>query len=152
MATEMQFFNVPSTWTHISSHTSASVNELIYEASSIIMSTSNTQISSYLVKNPPQVALQRCVDRIRLVYYRYEVTFGLYAMTPGESLVVNSFVILILLLLFWALLVYLPALFYQKLSHHAGCWRATAARRWVPHWALSVFISTHDPHPSRLNM
>ena len=60
--------------------------------------------------------LQRATDRVRLEYYRYEVTFGLYVMTPGEKLVTNSFVIVVFSLLFWALLLYFPPLLYQKLS------------------------------------
>lgn len=68
------------------------------------------------MKHPRRNILQRSVDRIRLEYYRYEVTFGLYVMTPGEKLVANTFVMVVLSLLFWALLVYFPALLYQKLS------------------------------------
>lgn len=37
-------------------------------------------------------------------------------MTPGEKLVANSFVFVVLSLLFWALVLYFPALLYQKLS------------------------------------
>lgn len=59
---------------------------------------------------------QRATDRVRLEYYRYEVTFGLYVMTPGEKLVANTFVLVFLGLLLWASLVYFPALLYQKLS------------------------------------
>jgi hypothetical protein len=53
---------------------------------------------------------------VRLEYYRYEVTFGLYVMTPSEKLVTNTFVIVILTLLLWALLLYFPSLLYQKLG------------------------------------
>ncbi|RMJ20714.1 hypothetical protein PHISP_08416 [Aspergillus sp. HF37] len=65
---------------------------------------------------PPRNAVERFTDRVRLEYYRYEVTFGLYVMTPAEKLVANTFVFVVLSLLFWALVLYFPALLYQKLS------------------------------------
>ncbi|KKK18678.1 hypothetical protein P175DRAFT_0446264 [Aspergillus ochraceoroseus IBT 24754] len=114
MATEMQSFYTPSTSTHISSHAPAAVDELINKYSST-MSVSATSPSSPL-GNARRNLLQRAADCIRLKYYQYEVTFGLYVMTPGEKLVANSFVVVVLTLLFWALLVYFPALLYQKLS------------------------------------
>ncbi|CAK46737.1 hypothetical protein CBS63078_9622 [Aspergillus niger] len=114
MATEMRSFYTPSTSTHISSHAPAAVDELINKYSSTM---TNCPGSSHLsMKQPRRNILQRSVDRIRLEYYRYEVTFGLYVMTPGEKLVANTFVMVVLSLLFWALLVYFPALLYQKLS------------------------------------
>ncbi|GCB27502.1 hypothetical protein AAWM_10387 [Aspergillus awamori] len=114
MATEIQSFYTPSTSTHISSHAPAAVDELINKYSSTM---TNCPGSSQLsMKQPRRNILQRSVDRIRLEYYRYEVTFGLYVMTPGEKLVANTFVMVVLSLLFWALLVYFPALLYQKLS------------------------------------
>lgn len=57
---------------------------------------------------------QRMVDRVRLEYYRYEVTFGLYVMTPSEKCVANTFVLIVLSLLLWALLLYFPSLLYNK--------------------------------------
>lgn len=71
---------------------------------------------NHLHFSPRKTPVQRFTDRVRLEYYRYEVTFGLYVMTPGEKLVANSFVFVVLSLLFWALLLYFPALLYQKLS------------------------------------
>ncbi|GKZ28341.1 hypothetical protein AbraIFM66950_003598 [Aspergillus brasiliensis] len=114
MATEMQSFYTPSTSTHISSHAPAAVDELINKYSSTM--TTSPGSSHMSMKHSRRNILQRSVDRIRLEYYRYEVTFGLYVMTPGEKLVANTFVIVVLSLLFWALLVYFPALLYQKLS------------------------------------
>ncbi|OJJ66943.1 hypothetical protein ASPBRDRAFT_200557 [Aspergillus brasiliensis CBS 101740] len=114
MATEMQSFYTPSTSTHISSHAPAAVDELINKYSSTM--TTSPGCSHMSMKHSRRNILQRSIDRIRLEYYRYEVTFGLYVMTPGEKLVANTFVIVVLSLLFWALLVYFPALLYQKLS------------------------------------
>lgn len=115
MAPEMQSFYTPSTSTHISSHAPAAVDELINKYSS--MSASGVPGSSHMaMKNPHRNVLQRAVDRVNLEYYRYQVTFGLYVMTPGEKLVANSFVIVVLSLLFWALLLYFPSLLYQKLT------------------------------------
>ncbi|RAL14881.1 serine palmitoyltransferase small subunit family protein [Aspergillus homomorphus CBS 101889] len=115
MPPEMQSFYTPSTSTHISSHAPAAVDELINKYSST-MSTSTSAVSHLSMKKSHRNVLQRITDRIRLEYYRYEVTFGLYVMTPGEKLVANTFVIVVLSLLFWALLVYFPALLYQKAS------------------------------------
>lgn len=60
--------------------------------------------------------IQRWTDRIRLLYYRYEVTFGVYVMTPGEKFVANTFVFVCLSLLIWACLFYFPQLLFQKLG------------------------------------
>ncbi|RAL04802.1 serine palmitoyltransferase small subunit family protein [Aspergillus ibericus CBS 121593] len=115
MATEMQSFYTPTT-THISSHAPAAVDELINKYSSTMTTSTSPGASHLPMKNPRRNIVQRFADRILLEYYRYEVTFGLYVMTPGEKLVANTFVIVVLSLLFWALLVYFPALLYQKLS------------------------------------
>ncbi|PYH98480.1 hypothetical protein BO71DRAFT_49921 [Aspergillus ellipticus CBS 707.79] len=116
MATEMQSFYTPSTSTHISSHAPAAVDELINKYSSTMSTSASPGASHRPMKNPRRNIVQRCADRISLEYYRYEVTFGLYVMTPAEKLVANAFVIIVLSLLFWALLVYFPALLYQKIS------------------------------------
>ncbi|KAL2864516.1 serine palmitoyltransferase small subunit family protein [Aspergillus lucknowensis] len=116
MATEMQSFYTPSTSTHsISSHAPAAVDELINKYSST-MSTAPFPPDNHSLNKTRRNIFQRATDRVRLEYYRYEVTFGLYVMTPGEKLVANTFVVVVLALLFWALLVYFPALLYQKLS------------------------------------
>ncbi|EEP79990.1 predicted protein [Uncinocarpus reesii 1704] len=60
--------------------------------------------------------LKRVFDRLCLEYYRYEVTCGVYVMTPGEKLIFNTFILVVLSLLTWALLLYFPSLLYQKLS------------------------------------
>lgn len=111
MTTEMQSFYTPTTSTHIS-HAPAAVDELISKYSSSI----NTTSSSTALRNQSRNPFQRFVDRVRLEYYRYEVTFGLYVMTPSEKLVANTFVIVVMTLLLWALLLYFPQLLYQKLS------------------------------------
>lgn len=71
--------------------------------------------ATQLAMTPRRNAIQRFFDRARLEYYRYEVTFGLYVMTPAEKLVANSFVFVVFYLLFWGLLLYFPSLLYQKL-------------------------------------
>lgn len=76
------------------------------------MSTSTLSTTS----QPRRGLLRRITDRIRLEYYRYEVTFGLYVMTPGEKLAANTFVMVVMSLLLWALLLYFPSLLYNKLS------------------------------------
>lgn len=112
MAPDAQSFYTPPT-SHIS-RTPAAVDELITKYSSTM--GPNTTGASQLSMSPRRNAIQRFIDRVRLEYYRYEVTFGLYVMTPGEKLVANTFVFVVLSLLFWALLLYFPTLLYQKLS------------------------------------
>lgn len=115
MATEMQSFYTPSTSSHISSHAPAAMDELISKYSS--MSNSNsTATSSTAGLHPRQGILRRMTDRVCMEYYRYQVTFGLYVMTSSEKLAANTFVIVVLSLLFWALLLYFPSLLYSKLS------------------------------------
>lgn len=111
--TEMQSFYTPSTSTHISSHAPAAVDELINKYSSTMSTSTN---SSTATPHPRPNALRRLADRIQLEYYRYEVTFGIYVLTPGEKLAANTFVMVVMSLLLWALLLYFPSLLYQKLS------------------------------------
>lgn len=118
MATEMQSFYTASTSTHIS-HTPTGVDELINKYSSTMSTSTNANspgASHLTMKDPRRNVIQRFADRVRLEYYRYEVTFGLYVMTPAEKLVANSFVMVVLSLLFWALLLYFPTLLYSKLA------------------------------------
>jgi len=61
--------------------------------------------------------IQQCMHFLRLEYYRYEVTFGLYVMTATEKIVANTFVITSLLLLCWALWLYFPSLIFRKSIH-----------------------------------
>ncbi|KAJ5611030.1 hypothetical protein N7510_007749 [Penicillium lagena] len=89
----MQSFYTPSTSTHIS-HGPA-VDELRTK----IPSNTKTSNSSHTLKIQRRGPFRRAIDRVRLGYYRYEVTFGLYVMTPSEKLVTNTFVIVILTLL-----------------------------------------------------
>lgn len=110
---EMQSFYTPSTSSHISSHAPAAMDELISKYSST-MSTSTTTTTS--TSHHRRNILLRMADRVRLEYYRYEVTFGLYVMTPLEKLAANTFVMVVMSLLCWALLLYFPSLLYQKLS------------------------------------
>ncbi|EXJ55584.1 hypothetical protein A1O7_08512 [Cladophialophora yegresii CBS 114405] len=58
--------------------------------------------SSYLRK--PRVSVPAKVSNyLRLRYYRYEVTFGLYVMTPTEKVVFNSIVLCAFCALLYAL-------------------------------------------------
>ncbi|KAF7596702.1 hypothetical protein BBP40_000130 [Aspergillus hancockii] len=143
MATEIQSFYTPSTSTRISSHAPAAVDELISRYSSTMSASTNSispSASHLMMKNPRRNVLQRFADRVRLEYYRYEVTFGLYVMTPAEKLVANSFVMIVLSLLFWGLLLYFPTLLYQKLIRLA--WLLTGHSREEMGAALG-FLETH---------
>lgn len=119
--TEMQSFYTPSTSSHISTHAPAAMDELISKYSSS-MSNTNCSTSTNAMTTMPKTRTQspnvfrRLSDRVWMEYYRYQVTFGLYVMTPSEKLAANTFVMVVLSLLFWALLLYFPSLLYDKLS------------------------------------
>lgn len=112
MATEMRSCYTHSTTTHVSPHSSPIVDELISKYSSS-MSTSYRAATSHVRSRN---LVQRCIDRIRLLYYQYEVTFGVYVMTPGEKFVANTFVLVFLSLLIWASLLYFPQLLFRKIG------------------------------------
>lgn len=65
---------------------------------------------------PRRNVFKRVVERVRLEYYRYEVTIGVYCMTWGEKWIFNSFVVFVLLLLVWALFFYFPSLLFHKVK------------------------------------
>lgn len=44
----------------------------------------------------------KMLNHLRLRYHQYELTFGLYIMSPGEKLAVNSFVLGIFAAIFYA--------------------------------------------------
>ncbi|CRG83656.1 hypothetical protein PISL3812_01011 [Talaromyces islandicus] len=111
MASDMRAFCTPATSTHVSSHSPPIVDELISKYSSSIP---NTTAESYR-KQHRNLAL-RIIDWVCLEYYRYEVTFGVYVMSPGEKFVANTFVLVFFSLLFWASLLYLPPLLFSKLG------------------------------------
>jgi Small subunit of serine palmitoyltransferase-like len=50
------------------------------------------------------------MGKIELMYYQYEVTFSPYVLTPGEKLVLNTIVVVLLTLLFVGMATYLPKL------------------------------------------
>ncbi|KAF7716168.1 Uncharacterized protein PECH_005444 [Penicillium ucsense] len=108
MPPEMQSFYTPNTAATHLSHAPAAVDELISKYSS---ATAPAVFRKPGHRNP----VQRFSDRVRLEYYRYEVTFGLYVLTPNEKVVANSFVVVSLLLLFWALFIYFPPLLFHKI-------------------------------------
>lgn len=114
MATEMQSFYTPSTSSRISSHAPAAMDELISKYTS--MSNSSNSTTTTTSKAGSQGILRRMADRVWIEYYRYQVTFGLYVMTSTEKLAANTFVMVVLSLMFWALLLYFPSLLYHKLS------------------------------------
>ncbi|KAJ9200296.1 hypothetical protein DTO164E3_3003 [Paecilomyces variotii] len=116
MANEGHSFYTPSGPPHISSHSPQIVDELISKYSSTMSASTSSSPVACSSANTRRNVLQRVLDRVRVQYYRYEVTFGLYVMTPGEKFVANTFVLVFLSLLVWALLLYFPAMLYQKLS------------------------------------
>lgn len=101
MATETQTVYTTSMPTHIP-HTSA-MQKLLISKSSVLHKRR---------RNP----FQRLVDYVRLEYYRYEVTFGLYVMTWSEKCVTNIILLTVLGLLLWALAFYCPSILYHKLT------------------------------------
>lgn len=111
MTNEIQSFYTPGT-SHVS-HASSAIDGIINMYSSTMSSTASTPTVKR--KSRPNT-FQRLVDRVQLEYYRYEVTFGLYVMTPSEKCVANTFVLVVTALMLWALLLYFPSLLWNKLS------------------------------------
>lgn len=110
--TEMKPFYSPTATMHMSHAPAASaMDELLAKYSSPLRASSSNSLRKKSF-NP----VQRVIDRVRLEYYRYEVTFGLYVMTPTEKCVANTFVLIVLSLLLWALLLYFPSLLFHKLA------------------------------------
>jgi hypothetical protein len=60
------------------------------------------------------------IKRARLAYYQYEVTLPLYVMTPGERLVFNTFMAMVLSLLTLGTIIYLPSLIVR--ASHRMIW------------------------------
>ncbi|KAL2371351.1 hypothetical protein, variant [Blastomyces gilchristii SLH14081] len=95
------------------------------------MSISSTYPYAPPVDNPAPLnpnspsLLKRLTNRLQLAYYRYEVTYGIYVMTPGEKFVANTFLLVFISLLVYGLFLYFPPLLYQKLSRLA--WILTGA-------------------------
>ncbi|QKX57857.1 uncharacterized protein TRUGW13939_04977 [Talaromyces rugulosus] len=119
MSTDMSAFYTPTTPTptHVSSQCSHSppiVDELISKYSSSMAAANNTPTLSYS-KQHRNLTL-RLVDWICLEYYRYEVTFGVYVMSPGEKFVANTLVLFSLSLLLWTSLLHLPPLLLSKVG------------------------------------
>ena len=57
------------------------------------------------------------LDSVKILYdIQYEVTHGIYTLTPGEKAVANAFVGAVLLLLIGTTLIYFPLMLYRKLS------------------------------------
>ncbi|KAI2789533.1 hypothetical protein POX_d05026 [Penicillium oxalicum] len=112
MPPEMQSFYTPNTAATHLSHAPAAVDELIAKYSS---TATPAVFGTRRSRNP----FRRVVDRVRLEYYRYEVTFGIYVMTTSEKVIANTFVLVVLSLLFWAFLIYFPPLLFHKVSRLA---------------------------------
>lgn len=59
--------------------------------------------------------IEKIVYQVHLMYYRYEVTFSAYVLTPGEKIILNSIVLFLFGLLLTAIVSYLPPLFTRGL-------------------------------------
>jgi hypothetical protein len=59
--------------------------------------------SSHIQRKPRISVPVKLSNYLRLRYYQYEVTFGVYVMTPTEKLVFNTIVLTIFTALFYAL-------------------------------------------------
>ncbi|KAH8696726.1 hypothetical protein BGW36DRAFT_297240 [Talaromyces proteolyticus] len=119
MATEMRSFYTPSTSTQMSPHSPSIVDELISKYSSSMAAVNTASSLSPASYGKHRSLAQRLIHRVRLEYYRYEVTFGVYVMSPGEKFVANAFVFVFISLLIWASLLYLPQLLFRKIARLA---------------------------------
>ena len=59
--------------------------------------------------------LENMVYQVHLMYYRYEVTFSAYVLTPGEKIVLNSIVLFLFGLILTGIVSYLPPLLTRGL-------------------------------------
>ncbi|KEF53045.1 uncharacterized protein A1O9_10953 [Exophiala aquamarina CBS 119918] len=67
-------------------------------------STSSSSSLSYTDILKPRIVIPaRLFNYVRLRYYQYEVTFGVYMMTPTEKVVFNSVILFILMALLYAI-------------------------------------------------
>ena len=64
----------------------------------LLASSSSSHIRKPRVSMPTKVS-----NYLRLRHYQYEVTFGLYIMTPGEKLIFNAIILATLATLLYAL-------------------------------------------------
>ncbi|KAL1961103.1 hypothetical protein VTO42DRAFT_3048 [Malbranchea cinnamomea] len=113
MATNVRFYT-SSTTRYASPHHPQPVDDLLSKYPPMSTSEHPAASTADCYTQSPSLR-KRIVDRLRLEYYRYEVTYGLYVMTPGEKFVANTFVLVFLSLLIWALFLYFPSLLYQKI-------------------------------------
>ncbi|KAK2745424.1 hypothetical protein FQN57_003767 [Myotisia sp. PD_48] len=91
--------------------------QLAVTSSSLLFAVPYSASASRYLRKPGRLA--QIQDRLKLVYYRYEVTYGVYGMTSGEKLVANTFVLAMISLFIWLLLVhFLPLSF--RILHDLG--------------------------------
>ncbi|WEW61227.1 hypothetical protein PRK78_006717 [Emydomyces testavorans] len=116
MATEVQ--SLCTTFTRVKAHSPAFIAGFFTQYSSMPTAKKKSPSPELPVAAayPRPNLLKRIMDRLRLEYYRYEVTCGAYVMTPGEKFIFNSFIVIVLALLIWALFLYFPSLLYHKVS------------------------------------
>ncbi|KAH0842846.1 hypothetical protein AYO21_10979 [Fonsecaea monophora] len=69
-----------------------------------LLATSSSSSSHHRSFGKPLVSMPaKLSNYLRLRYYQYEVTFGLYVMTPGEKLIFNSVILIAFTALLYAL-------------------------------------------------
>ena len=113
-------------------------------SSSTTTTTTTKKYSSSTYNKPPQSnrnIVHRPIDRVRLEYYRYEVTYGVYTLTPWEKAVANAFVAVVLSLLIWTTLFYFPPLLYRKLSRLIWLLTGHSGEEMV--WNMDALSSMH---------
>lgn len=67
-------------------------------------STSPSSDLSYASMLKPRIIIPtKLSNYVRLRYYQYEVTFGVYMMTPIEKMVFNSIILFVLMALLYAM-------------------------------------------------
>ncbi|KIW82201.1 hypothetical protein Z517_05228 [Fonsecaea pedrosoi CBS 271.37] len=85
----------PNSANYFSSPMAMAAVQLLATSSS---SSSHRSLGKPLVSMPAKLS-----NYLRLRYYQYEVTFGLYVMTPGEKLIFNSVILIAFTALLYAL-------------------------------------------------
>ncbi|KAK5048938.1 hypothetical protein LTR84_005359 [Exophiala bonariae] len=95
----------PNSANYFSSPIAMAAVQLVAAASSSTSASSTTSVASLLpssLKRPTLVIHRRLSNYVRLRYYQYEVTFGVYMMTPREKWIFNAVILSIAAMILYA--------------------------------------------------
>lgn len=97
-----------------------SASSYYYSSKMSLVSLFNSDSSASRLRSRISIP-DKATNYIRLKYYQYEVTFGLYVMEPMEKLVVNTIVFTILSLLLYGIIFGLKPLLIRTICRTIWC-------------------------------